>query len=414
LRAGDGGWKTLLTVAGLGNLGDGVRAVGFPLMATVLTDEPVEIAATFAASRLPWLLGGLIGGTVVDRSDLRRVLAAALSLRTIGLGVLFAAGSVGRASVPLLLVTALVVGTAETFADTAATTAVPRLVGAEGLTRANGRLQVLFETGQLGGPLLGAAVFTWLPFAPALIEAALTGTAAACAFRLQPMTTLSIAAPGAWRWVGDLRAGVAALSRHAGLRRLTGASAAVNLSVGLTESVLVIYAGQRLGASAAVGALAAATAGGAVAGGFVVAWVGARLAPSTLLPLALAMLAGCLLALGVTSSLALAFVLQALIGLAAVHWSVTVATTRMRLARRELLGRLTGLHNLAVGGAAAAGAVAGGALVALGNAGTPFVVGAGLAALTAAFLRYRRAREFDGDRPSPVDPTSAASLPGNA
>jgi predicted MFS family arabinose efflux permease len=142
--------------------------------------------------------------------------------------------------------------------------------------------------------------------------------------------------------------------------------------------------------------------------------VGARLTPSALLTLTLTVLASCLLVLGLTSSLALAFALQAMIGLAAVHWSVTVSTVRMRMARRELLGRLTGLHNLAVGGAAAAGAVAGGVLVEVGNAGTPYVAGAAVSAVTSAFLRLGRTHDLDGDWPAPGEATSPTSLATDA
>ncbi len=414
MGAGDGGWRALLTVAGLGNLGDGVRAVGFPLIATALTDDPILIAATFAAGRLPWLLGGLIGGVVIDRSDLRAVLVGALSLRTVILGLLFTAGVGGRASMPLLLATAVIVGSAETFADTAASTAVPRLVDGKELTRANGRLQVLFETGQLGGPLLGAFAFTLSPFAPALLEATLTGAAAAVALRMQRMVTLSVTESGGSRWIHEIRLGVAALARHRLLRRLTGASASVNLAAGLTESVLVVYASQRLGAPAAVGTLAAACAGGAVFGGFTVARVGSRVSPSVVLPLALATLSGCLLVLTFTSSLPLALFVQVVIGLAAVHWSVTVTSERMRLTSRELLGRMTGLHNLAVGGTAAAGALASGVLIEMGGEGAPFLVGAVLAALTAIHLLRRRTESPDAGWSRSIKADSRDRMPRSA
>ncbi|HEX4726362.1 MAG TPA: MFS transporter, partial [Jatrophihabitans sp.] len=56
------------------SLGDGVRLVAFPLIAAGVTRDPSAVALVSMAGFLPWLLFGLIGGAVVDRTDRRRLM----------------------------------------------------------------------------------------------------------------------------------------------------------------------------------------------------------------------------------------------------------------------------------------------------------------------------------------------------
>jgi MFS family permease len=55
----------------LANLGDGIRLAAFPLLAASLTDDPFAVAAVGAASSLPWLLTGLVAGSLADRRGAR-------------------------------------------------------------------------------------------------------------------------------------------------------------------------------------------------------------------------------------------------------------------------------------------------------------------------------------------------------
>jgi MFS family permease len=58
---------TIWTAATVSAVGDGVRYVAFPLLATSITRDPRAVALLFAAGYLPWPLLGLVGGAVVDR-----------------------------------------------------------------------------------------------------------------------------------------------------------------------------------------------------------------------------------------------------------------------------------------------------------------------------------------------------------
>ena len=69
-------WK-VWTAATASNVGDGIVLAAIPLLAAQLTREPVGVAATTIAVRLPWLVFGLFAGVIVDRTDRLRMMIGA-------------------------------------------------------------------------------------------------------------------------------------------------------------------------------------------------------------------------------------------------------------------------------------------------------------------------------------------------
>ena len=60
-------FRRLWTASAVSNLGDGLRVTALPLLAASLTRDASAIAAVTAVVWLPWLVFGIIGGTIVDR-----------------------------------------------------------------------------------------------------------------------------------------------------------------------------------------------------------------------------------------------------------------------------------------------------------------------------------------------------------
>jgi len=94
-------WK-LWGATAVSNLGDGVALIGAPLLATLLTRDPVQIAGLAFAQRLPGLIFALVSGAIVDRLDRRRVMSVANGCRTLVLALLGAAIWGQWVSLPLL------------------------------------------------------------------------------------------------------------------------------------------------------------------------------------------------------------------------------------------------------------------------------------------------------------------------
>lgn len=152
----------------MSNLGDGVRVGALPLLALSFTTDARLISAVVAATMLPWLVIGPVGGALVDRVDRRRLIVGAQLGRGAAVGLLLAGLASGAADIWWLMVVAFALGAGEVLVDTSSQAAVPMLVTDEQLDRANGRLiAAITVLDNVVGVALGAvlfSVFTELPF----------------------------------------------------------------------------------------------------------------------------------------------------------------------------------------------------------------------------------------------------------
>ena len=273
------------------NLADGIAIVVWAWIASLLSRDPLLIALMPIALRLPWFLFALPAGVVTDRVDRKRLILSMDVLRCLA----FAAAAIcvwqvvpldpapddGTAHPELfamLLICALVVGTAEVFRDNAAQTILPALVPHDRLEQANGRLWSVELVGNsLLGPALGAfliAAVLWTPFA---LNAGM--------FALAALLVLSL--PGQFlpkrttqtHWRTDLAQGLAFLRAAPFLQVLAVITGVWNLLHQMVVIALVLHVQENLGIGAqGYGLILAAGAVGGIAGGLVaarvVAWMG--------------------------------------------------------------------------------------------------------------------------------------------
>src|SRR5919108_1658793 len=149
-------WK-VWSANGFSNLGDGLYQITLPLLAAELTRSPSLIATLGVMSSLPWLIFALQAGSIVDRSDRRKVMLWVNGGRLLLLLLLTLAVIIGYVSLPMLYIAALLLGIGETLMDTALTSIVPSVVSKERLTWANARItaaQTVTNT-FIGPPLAG-------------------------------------------------------------------------------------------------------------------------------------------------------------------------------------------------------------------------------------------------------------------
>src|SRR4051812_20708041 len=111
----------------LSNLGDGIRAAAFPLLAATLTGNPVLIAGVAVAGELPRLVFGLVAGAVADRFVRRRLVVAVDVARLTLLAVLVVMISANLATIIVVYAVVFACGLAEVLRDTTAATMVPSL-----------------------------------------------------------------------------------------------------------------------------------------------------------------------------------------------------------------------------------------------------------------------------------------------
>jgi MFS family permease len=396
---------TFWSAAALANLGDGIRLAAFPLLAASLTANPVGVAAVTAAQALPWLVTGLLAGSLADRREVRTLLAQADTARVIVLAVLVVAVATGRASLPLVVLASLLLGVGETVRDTAAQTALPGLVPRPLLERANGRLVAGEIVGnEFVGPPVGAALF--------VVGAALPFAANGASLALAVMLVLTLplrpaarpaaaaAATAATRASQGVAAGLRWLVRHRLLRTLAVVTAAVAAADSAWFAILVLYAEDRLGAGRlGFGVLLAVGALGGLLGSFTADRLVAGRRHRAVLTWSLALAAGVPALLAVTSGLWAAVVVIVVTSGAFAVLNVTAVSLRQRTVPRELLGRVVAAGRTLTVTATAVGALLGGVLAAVAGVEAPFLF-SGLVAGTAT------AAWWIASRPQPPDPAA--------
>lgn len=175
-----GNFGRLLAATVITNVGDGVRLVALPLLATLLTRDPILVAAVTAAVRLPWLIASLPAGVLADRFDRRSLMGYGAIGQTVLVGSLGLAVFADRASIGLLIAVAFTMGCLEVLIDNTAQVITPHTVAASRLEGANGLLVGAFiVANQFIGPPLGGLLFAVSTAAPFGVDAVTFAAAAA-------------------------------------------------------------------------------------------------------------------------------------------------------------------------------------------------------------------------------------------
>jgi MFS family permease len=388
----------LLTATALSALGNGVRAAALPLLAATLTDRPVLVAGVAAAGSLPWLLFGLPAGAVIDRVDRRRLAVATEVVRVGMLAVLLAALVTGHAGLPLVYLVAFGCGVAEAFRNTLTATLVPPLVPRDQLERANGHLVNAGVTGnEFVGPPLGGYLFGVAMVLPFALNAGVLAVGAVLIASLPRVYSPGGPATGAgavparmiWR---DIVAGLRFLAGHRRLRTLTLLGGGFALADGAWFPILVLYVEQILHLPPeAFGLLLSAGAAGGLAGAFFAAAISRRFGHTGALLGSLLLAAAGQMALGVTSTAAVAAVALAAGSFAFGVWNVVAVTLLQRLTPPELLGRVNASYRTLLLGTEPVAALAGGVIAGVLGLRAPILLGVPLL-LGAALLGHRGLR----------------------
>ncbi|MFF0144598.1 putative MFS family arabinose efflux permease [Amycolatopsis sulphurea] len=354
-------FRWLLASSATANLGDGIGKVAFPLLATTLTRDPVQIAALSAVQFLPWLLFAIPAGALIDRVDRKKAMIAANTARAVVVAAVTVLVAVHAMDIWTIYVAAVLVGTAETVADSTANVLPPALVPADGLESANSRLQACEIVGQtfLGGPV-GSATFALFAAFPFLLTSAGFAVAAAVLLGLAG-SYRPRAETAAISIQAGFTAGARWLREHPTLLRLLAVAGLLSLVSELAQAQLVLYALEDLRLSEAAFGLFSFVGG---IGGL----AGAALAPRLVRrtgrrPVLIGGVLCCALGftgMGLVRQPVLAALLFGLFAAAVVAVNVVLATARHTLVPGELLGRVLGVWRTVVWGAIPVGALLGG------------------------------------------------------
>ena len=378
------------SASAVSQLGDGIRITALPLLAAVITRDPVPVAAVSAAVWLPWLLFGLVGGTVVDRVDRRRLMEIGQVARMFVMGGLAAVVFAGAESIWLLILVAFLVGVGEVFVDTALQAVVPALVEQQQLDHANGRvIAAELLANELAGPPIGGFLFTIAHAVPFVGDAASFG---ASGLLLATVGGDFKASHGdrepasAWQ---DVKEGASWLFRHPVLRPIAFAIAATNFGFMAFGGVLVLFVHEKLHLGAVgYGVIISAAAMGGLVGSVVAARIAERIGRGRAIVAGLGLIGVFYAAVGLTSDPYLAGAMTFLAGFSGALVNVPGLTLRQLLTPNRLLGRVVSTFRMVGYGFIPIGALAGGWIADAWGLRATFFVGGGVCFVAAVLLGF--------------------------
>lgn len=395
----------LLGAFTVSTVGDWLYRLALPFLVLELTGSAIGAGLAYAVEYAPYVFFSMLGGVAADRFDRRRLLILADLGSALIVGMLAALVTAGVDAVWLVFVVAFAVSSIRPFYHPAFQSILPSLVPAEGLTRANARIQSIESVLSFAGPVLGGAVIAavgtsnalWLNAVSFLLSAlAIVGIRAAVA-RARPIGHTRI-----WQ---DLREAVAYLRGDRVTLWASLLMAGTNVGLLMIEANLIFYLVRLRGLPvAAVGIVFAAFGVGAVLGAMSAPWLCRRFPPGHLIITGM---------IGAGLMTALLGVLPGLVG-TALAWGavgtfvmllvVTWFSLRQQIVPQRLLGRVVALSRMLSFATIPPAAAVGGVLLSLGSGAWPVVatsaavqVGIGLAACATALRSVR----FPTSEPEP-------------
>lgn len=361
-RLGSAYWR-LWWANAVSYAGDGALVSALPLFAVTVTKDPRLISVVSAAMFLPWLLLSLPTGAIVDRHDRVALMWRSQAVQFAVMSGLTALILTHTAGIAVLAAAGFLLGCAEVVFSNAEQSALPALVPADLLPRANGNQQVVLTIGEtFAGPPLGSALFAVRAALPFGLDAvSFAGSAALLAGLPRTARSRTTQPRSDQRMRAQIAEGVRWLAGHRLLRTVALLLGASNFSSQMGQATLVLLATQTLHVGTrGYGLLWTAAAVGSVLGGLVNPAITRRLGLLPSLTVAMAAFAVADAGVGLAPDFAVAAALMACNGFFVTMWNVVTVTLRQCIVPAELLGRVNSAYRMIGWGLMPLGALAGG------------------------------------------------------
>ena len=285
------------------------------------------------------------------------------AVRTVALAALTTAIVVHAVSVGVVLAALFVLGTADTFANSASSAMLPMVVDKRDLGGANARFTFGWVTlGQLAGPPIGAILFavgTGWPFAGE------TFCAIAALLLFTRVTVPSHGRPLSERrhLLQEVLEGLRWSRDSVAMRALIIQIVTFNVTYGASWSVLVLFSGQRLHlGTVGFGLLTTVSALGSVLGTVSYGWMERHVSLGNIMRYGLILETLTHLVLATTRSPTIAMIILFFFGIHLAYWATTATSVRQRAVPLALQGRVRSVYTFAMMGGLVIGSALGGAL----------------------------------------------------
>jgi MFS family permease len=369
--------------------GTWMQNVALAWLVIQMTHSPLAVGALAFCRFVPFTVLGVFSGVLADRVDNRRLVMVTQSSSMLLSAALAALVLTGTATLPLVLLLALLSGIAQVFDAPGRQALTYQLVGGAELPNAVALNSSLFNMSRVVGPAVAGIVIAAVDVGMCFLVNALSFLAVLAGLLAMRTSELYPVVRGPRATVrADVREGIAFVRRSPNLLLVLSIIAALSI-VGFNFNVVLpllasstLHAGPRtfgalsacFGAGALAGALGAATLGRASWKGLLVGLLGFSVAMLALAPLS-----------GVWSCGALLFLLGASFTLLTANANTLVQTE----APDHMRGRVLSLYLFAFAGLAPVGGLVAGWLVQLGGTRLAFGI-AGATGLAIAGYAIRR------------------------
>jgi MFS family permease len=380
-------YRAMISGLGVSQLGTQLTTVAVPFQVYAITHSSLFVGLVSLTQLFPLIIGSLLGGSLVDAMDRRKLLIIVEAIAAMSSAGLALNADLGPALWPLFVFPA-VTASLSGIDSSARNAMLPGLVGMDMLAASNAIFQSLFQMGTIVGPavagllLAGAGVHLiyWIDAASYLVALSAVFTMSPQPPALAPGQASTVR-PG-WR---------STLEGLRFIRRSQPAQGAYVIDVnamvfGMPRALFPALAATVFGGGATtVGFLYAAPGVGALIGALTSGWVG-RVRRQGLAVICAVLVWGASIALfGVAHWLPLALVLLAVAGWADVLSAVFRNTIIQFAGPDGMRGRLMGVQMAVVAGGPRLGDLEAGA-VATAFGDTVSVVSGGLACIAGALV----------------------------
>jgi MFS family permease len=400
-------YQLLWVSQALSEFGINASMIAFPLLVLAVTGSAAASGLVLGTIAAAELVAGLPTGALVDRWNRKKVMIACEAAQVIAAATLVGALLSGRASLPLMVVVAAVMGVCAALFEPAEEASLPNVVPAHQLSTAVAMNTARSYLGHLSGTAAGGFLFAVARFVPFAVDMLTHAMAFVLLIfvRVPPRKVL----PQPVRHLGrEIATGLRWMWAHPPVRATALCAVGLNLFFTAYYIVIIVLAQSRGVPSGEIGVMAAMLGVGGLLGAMVAPYLHQAVSPylsiigvfwllTLLTPVAVVVTNGYLMG-----------ALFAAMAFLAPTANTTMSTYQLLLTPDELRGRLSGAMGVAAGVAGALGPALGGALTeAVPAAQAVLLCTAGIGAVTLLATMSPTLRRFPRhidaeDLPEPV------------
>ena len=383
----------LLTANGLSGLGDMMAAIALPWFVLQETGSPALTALTGFASLVPLVIGGIVGGAVVDRFGFRPVSIVADIASGATIALVPTLALLGVLEIWHVVVLVFLGSVLDIPGITARQSVLPSLAERAGmrLDRLNAAAETIRRLTHLAGPplagilisLIGPTAVIWIDVVTFAISAALVGI-------FVPVIRAKVDGDVA-HWFARVREGFAFLFGDPLLRSLILLIGAINVLMNpVFLVVLPVYANQATGSATDLGLLIGAFGVGSVTSSVTYGALADRLSRSAVLRIGLVLVGMPVWVLATVPPVVVALPAMLAIGLSIGAVGPLVLTVLGERTPEALRGRVFGTYATLVNGAIPFGVLITGLLLEWVPLGAALAVIAALTTMIAVIAMFVR------------------------